>query len=82
MKLIYHPDEFLEKKLKDVDIKNPSFDPIELKEKMIDFMLSNNGISEQYYNNKRVIKSDVENSYALFKGYSMKIKLKKIFSMI
>ena len=44
MKLIYHPDEFLEKKLKDVDIKNPSFDPIELKEKMIDFMLSNNGI--------------------------------------
>ena len=26
MKLIYHPDEFLEKKLTDVDIKNPSFD--------------------------------------------------------
>ena len=44
MKLIYHPDEFLEKKLKDVDIKNPSFDPKELKENMTNFMLENHGI--------------------------------------
>ena len=37
MKLIYHPDAFLEKKLKDVDIKNPGFDPKELKENMVNF---------------------------------------------
>ena len=39
-------------------------------------MLSSNGISEQYYNNKRIIKSNVENSYALFNGYSMKNMVK------
>jgi peptide deformylase len=44
MKLLYHPNEFLEKTVKDVDIENPAFDPKELKEQMVDFMLSNNGI--------------------------------------
>ncbi len=44
MKLIYHPDAFLEKKLKDVDIKNPGFDPKELKENMVNFMIKNKGI--------------------------------------
>ena len=30
MKLIYHPNEFLERKVQPVDLDNPSFDPKEL----------------------------------------------------
>ena len=30
MKLIYHPDEFLDKKVNEVDLLNPGFDPKEL----------------------------------------------------
>ena len=44
MKLIHYPNDFLEKKLKDVDIENPGFDPKELKKEMVDFMLANKGI--------------------------------------
>jgi peptide deformylase len=44
MKLLYYPNEFLSKQLTMVDIEKPSFDPKELKAKMIDFMLSNKGI--------------------------------------
>jgi len=44
MKLIYHPNEFLDKKVKNVDLSNPEFDPKELKKEMIDFMLANKGI--------------------------------------
>jgi peptide deformylase len=44
MKLIYYPNKFLEQEVKDVDLENPGFDPKELKEQMIDFMLANNGI--------------------------------------
>lgn len=44
MKLIYYPNDFLNKEVKDVDIKNLTFDPKELKEQMIDIMLSKNGI--------------------------------------
>ena len=44
MKLVYYPDEFLTKKVADVDINVPAFDPIELKKEMVEFMLSNNGI--------------------------------------
>lgn len=44
MNLVYHPDPFLEEQVKEVDIENPSFDPLELKKEMIDFMLVNNGI--------------------------------------
>jgi peptide deformylase len=44
MKLVYHPDPFLNKQVKDVDLDNPGFDPVELKKEMIDFMLANNGI--------------------------------------
>ena len=44
MKLVYYPDEFLTKKVADVDIKVPAFDPVELKKEMVEFMLSNNGI--------------------------------------
>ena len=44
MKLVYYPDEFLTKKVADVDINVPAFDPVELKKEMVEFMLSNNGI--------------------------------------
>tara|TARA_B100002019_G_scaffold288071_1_gene301122 strand:- start:4682 stop:5176 length:495 start_codon:yes stop_codon:yes gene_type:complete len=44
MKLVYYPDEFLTKKVADVDINVPTFDPVELKKEMVEFMLSNNGI--------------------------------------
>jgi len=44
MELLYFPNEFLEKEVKDVDVENPGFDPKELKEQMVEFMLSKNGI--------------------------------------
>jgi len=44
MKLVYYPDEFLTKKVADVDINVPAFNPVELKKEMVEFMLSNNGI--------------------------------------
>jgi peptide deformylase len=44
MELIYHPNEFLTKEVKTVDLENPGFDPKELKKEMVDFMLLNNGI--------------------------------------
>lgn len=44
MKLLYHPNEFLEREVKDVDFENPGFDPKELKDQMIDLMLQSNGI--------------------------------------
>ena len=44
MKLIYHPDEFLERKMQPVDLENPGFDPKELHKEMVEFMLANQGI--------------------------------------
>jgi peptide deformylase len=44
MKLIYHPNEFLSKQLTLVDLENITFNPKELKQQMVDFMLANNGI--------------------------------------
>ena len=44
MNLIKYPNEFLERKVKDVDLENPGFDPVELKKEMVDFMIANNGI--------------------------------------
>lgn len=44
MKLVYAPDPILEKELQDVDLENPGFNPVELKEKMTEIMLANNGI--------------------------------------
>ena len=44
MKLIYHPNEFLERKVQPVDLDNPSFDPKELRKEMEELMLSSNGI--------------------------------------
>ena len=44
MKLIKYPNPILEKELKDVNLEDPGFDPKELKEQMVKFMLENNGI--------------------------------------
>ena len=44
MKLLHYPNKFLDQEVKDVNLENPGFDPLELKEQMIDFMLDNNGI--------------------------------------
>lgn len=44
MNLLYYPNEYLNKEVSDVDVKNPGFDPKELKSEMVDFMLSNQGI--------------------------------------
>ena len=44
MNLVYYPDPFLDQKVKDVNLEDPGFNPVELKEQMIDLMLSSNGI--------------------------------------
>ena len=44
MNLLYYPNEFLAKEVKDVDIKDPKIDLKEIKEKMTDIMLSKGGI--------------------------------------
>ncbi len=44
MKLIKYPNDFLDKKVKEVDLENLEFDPVELKKEMVEFMLANNGI--------------------------------------
>ena len=44
MKLLKYPDEFLNKQVKAVDLDNPGFDPVEIKEQMVELMLSSNGI--------------------------------------
>jgi len=44
MKLIKYPNEILDREVKDVDLKNPGFDPVELKKEMVELMISNNGI--------------------------------------
>ena len=44
MKLIIHPNKILEQELKDVNLEEPGFDPVELKREMVEFMLANHGI--------------------------------------
>jgi len=44
MKLVYYPNPILEKELQDVDLENPGFDPVELKQQMTDVMLASGGI--------------------------------------
>lgn len=44
MNLLFYPNEFLNKTLKPVDLENPGFDPIAIKNEMVDIMLANNGI--------------------------------------
>lgn len=44
MELLFYPDEFLDKKVKEVDLDAPGFDPKQLKEQMVDVMLKSGGI--------------------------------------
>jgi len=44
MKLLHYPNEFLNKKLDDVDLENPGFDPKELKQQMVELMIESKGI--------------------------------------
>ena len=44
MKLLYYPNEFLEREVQLVDLENPIFDPKELRKEMEDIMFSNQGI--------------------------------------
>ena len=44
MNLIKYPNEILEREVKDVDLENPGFDPVDLKKEMVEFMIANNGI--------------------------------------
>lgn len=44
MNLVYYPDEFLTKKVDDVNIDNPELDLKEIKDQMVDLMLTSNGI--------------------------------------
>lgn len=44
MKLVLHPNEILNKELSDVDLNNPGFDPKELKEQMVELMVSKRGL--------------------------------------
>ena len=44
MKLVYYPDPILDQKLDDVNLEDPGFDPVELKEQMTKVMVDNGGI--------------------------------------
>lgn len=44
MNLLYYPDKFLTKELEPIDIENIDFDPLEIKNQMLDIMLSKMGI--------------------------------------
>jgi peptide deformylase len=44
MKLLYYPNDFLEKQVDPVNLADPGFDPNQLKHQMIALMLKNNGI--------------------------------------
>ena len=44
MQLVYAPNAILEQELADVNLENPGFDPVELKEQMTEIMLANGGI--------------------------------------
>ena len=44
MKLVYYPNEILNREVKDVDLKNPGFNPVELKKEMVELMLASGGI--------------------------------------
>jgi peptide deformylase len=44
MKLVKYPQEILSKKLKEVDVDNPGFDPVALKKELVEFMLASKGM--------------------------------------
>ena len=48
MNLIYYPDEFLTKEVKDVNVEKPELDFVEIKKNMTDIMLQNGGIGLAY----------------------------------
>ena len=44
MKLVYYPNEILDREVRDVNLENPGFDPVELKKEMVELMLASGGI--------------------------------------
>ena len=44
MELLYYPNKFLDKQVKQVDLDNPGFDPVKVKEDMVKLMIDSNGI--------------------------------------
>lgn len=44
MNILYYPHEFLSKQVQTVDLENPGFDPVELKDEMVETMLAQGGI--------------------------------------
>lgn len=44
MELVYHPNDFLNKVVEEVNLEDPGFDPVELKKEMVEFMLKSGGI--------------------------------------
>ena len=44
LKLVYAPDEILEQAVEEVDIANPGFDLVALRDKMVSIMLDSNGV--------------------------------------
>lgn len=44
MKLVHYPDPILDQRLEEVDIENPGFNPVELKNQMVEIMSKNNGL--------------------------------------
>ena len=47
MNLIYYPNSFLDKQVKDFDIENPPVDPKELKKNMVQIMLDSKVLDYQ-----------------------------------
>ena len=44
MNLVYYPNKLLDQELTEVDLESPGFNPVELKEQLIDVMLASGGI--------------------------------------
>lgn len=44
MNLVYYPDPILSREVSDVNLEEPGFDPVELKEQMVKLMLEKNGL--------------------------------------
>lgn len=70
MKLVYYPDPILKKELADVNIENPGFDPIELKEQMTQVMLEKRGLGlsacQVGLDHKLFIMGEKEGAIAMF----------------
>jgi len=70
MNLVYYPDPILKKELTDVNIENPGFDPIELKEQMTQVMLEKRGLGlsacQVGLDHKLFIMGEKEGAIAMF----------------